>query len=401
MDMITGKLTLNKGREKPVINRHPWIFSGAIAKIEGEAIPGSLVSIHDYHGRFLATGYFNPASQIRARILSWDSQQDINESFWRSKIKRALDARSTLGLDSLTNAYRLINAEADGLPGLIVDRYKDILVIQCLTLGIDKRKDLLTEILADLIQPSGIYERSDASVRQKEGLPRNKGVIWGKVPDDELIINENELQFLVDIHNGHKTGYYLDQRSNRSILRQSSFSTNKSILNVFAYTGGFSVYAAAAGAGTITNVDSSIPALELAERNMALNGFVRPSDEYIAGDAFEVLRDFQEVGQRFDLVILDPPKFAHSKGDVQRASRGYKDLNRLALHLLNPGGLLMTFSCSSQISEDLFQKILFSATVDAKRHVQIIQRLGQSADHPVSLTFPESAYLKGFLCSVW
>ena len=401
METITGKLILKKGREKPVRNGHPWIFSGAIARTEGDATAGDLVAVHDSYGRFLAIAYFNPASQIRARILSWDSNHNIDESFWQSLIQRALDGRSALGLDTKTTAFRLINAEADGLPGLIVDRYGDILVMQCLTFGIDQRKTMLAQLLADLIHPPGIYERSDVAVRRKEGLPSQKGLLWGKAPPDELIITENGLQFIVDIRGGHKTGYYLDQRSNRSLLRQTTGIAEKTVLNVFAYTGGFSVYAAAAGVRLITNIDSSIPALELAERNMALNGFTRTEDEYIAGDAFEILRDFRDRSYQYDVVILDPPKFAHSKRDVERASRGYKDINLLALRLLAPGGLLLTFSCSGQISEDLFQKILFGAVVDAKRDVQIIQRLGQSADHPTSLTFPESAYLKGFLCRVW
>jgi 23S rRNA (cytosine1962-C5)-methyltransferase len=401
MESITGKLILKKGREKPVKNQHPWVFSGAIDRVEGEAAAGSLVEILDSHGRFLATGYFNPSSQIRARILSWEADQVINESFWRSWIQRAIDGRLALNFDSQSNANRLVNAEADGLPGLIVDRYGEVLVMQCLTLGIDQRKLMLARLLADIIQPSGIYERSDMAVRQKEGLSRHSGLLWGKEPEDELIITENGLQFIVDIREGHKTGYYLDQRNNRSILQRSSYIAQKSVLNVFAYTGSFSVCAAAAGAERITNVDSSIPALELAERNMALNKFSRPADEYIAGDAFEVLRHFRDTNRQFDLIILDPPKFAHTKSDVNRASRGYKDLNWLALGLLERGGLLMTYSCSGHVSEDLFQKILFSAVIDANRFVQIIQRLGQSADHPVSLTFPESSYLKGFLCRVW
>lgn len=400
METTTAKLILKRGREKPVKNRHPWIFSGAVARIEGDASPGDLVTVHDSHDKFLAIAYFNPASQIRGRILSWDSSSGIDESFWRSRIQSALDGRSSLSTNNQTNAYRLINAEADGLPGLIVDRYGDFLIIQCLTLGIDRRKGMLTNLLADLTKPKGIYERSDGAVRHKEGLSQQQGLLWGESPPDELIITENGLQFIVDIRKGHKTGYYLDQRHNRALLSNPSVVADKSILNVFAYTGGFSVHAAAAGAGAITNIEGSIPALELAERNMALNGFSRVSDEYIAGDAFEILRHFRDQDRNFDIIILDPPKFAHAKRDVVRASRGYKDLNLLAMQLLRSGGHLMTFSCSGLISEDLFQKILFGAVVDARKEAQIVQRLGQSSDHPISLTFPESAYLKGFLCRI-
>ncbi len=401
MEKYTAKLILKKGREKPVKNRHPWIFSGAIAEVKGDAVPGDLVAVHDNRDNFLAGAYFNPASQIRARVLSWEPSLGLDETFWQTHIQRALDGRSSLFSDPYTNAYRMINAEADFIPGLIVDRYGDFLVIQCLTLGIDRRKVMFTRLLAELVKPVGIYERSDSKIRRKEGLPLQDGLLWGKLPPDELIISENGLQFIVDIRKGQKTGYYLDQRHNRTLLSRKALVTGKTILNVFAYSGGFSVYAAAAGAGPITNVDSSIPALELAERNMALNRFTRLSDEYIAGDAFEILRHFRDQNQKYDIIILDPPKFAHGKRDLERASHGYKDLNLLALKLLQPGGILLTFSCSGLISEDLFQKILFGAVIDSEREVQIIQRLGQSADHPVALTFPESAYLKGFLCKVW
>jgi len=401
MEGITGQLILKERRDKPVRNRHPWIFSGAIARIEGDPAPGNLVSVHDNHGRYLATGYFNPASQIRARLLSWDPQQAIDESFWRSRINRAIDGRAALSLDQNSSAYRLINAEADGMPGLVVDRYDRYLVMQCLTLGIDRRKACLIDLLAETLGPNGILERSDVSVRRKEGLKPHKEVLWGSEAPADLEIRENGLKFIVNLWGGHKTGFYLDQRDNRALLGKPRFIGEKRVLNVFAYTGGFGIYAAAGGAGSIINIDSSIPALELAEQNMALNGFERGSDEYIAGDAFEILRYYRDRGDRFDVIILDPPKFAHSRADVKKAGRGYKDLNWLALHLLRSGGLLATFSCSGHISADLFQKILFGAAVDAGRDVQIIQPLGQAADHPILLNFPESAYLKGLLCRSW
>jgi 23S rRNA (cytosine1962-C5)-methyltransferase len=401
MEGITGKITLKERRDKPVNNRHPWIFSGAIARADGDAAAGNLVSVHDSHGRYLATGYYNPTSQIRVRLLSWDSQQAIDTTFWRTRIQRALDGRATLGLDEDSNAYRLINAEADGLPGLIVDRYDQNLVIQCLTLGIDQRKEILVELLLEMLQPTRIIERSDIDVRYKEGLKPHKELLWGPDIPQNIQIRENGLEFLVDLWVGHKTGFYLDQRDNRLTVSKPQYIKDKTLLNVFAYTGGFAVYAAAAGAGLIINIDSSIPALEMAEKNIALNSHDRPADEFIAGDAFEILRHYRDRGDQFDVAVLDPPKFAHSKGDVIKASRGYKDLNRLALLLLRPGGLLATFSCSGQISPDLFQKILFAASVEAGRQVQFIKPLNQAADHPILLTFPESAYLKGMLCRVW
>ncbi len=401
MEGIKGQIYLKKGREKPVKNQHPWIFSGAVERQEGEAAPGDLVSVHDRNGRYLATGYFNPHSQINVRLLSWDPQEPVDKAFWQARIQRALDARTALNQDSFTNAYRLINAEADGLPGLIVDRYDSNLVIQCMAKGIDQRKEMIVDMLLETVNPQRIIERSDSAMRRKEGLPRHKEMLWGPEISKPVTVNENGNLFLVDLWQGHKTGFYLDQRDNRFTLGQPAHVKDKSVLNVFAYTGGFAVYAAAAGAGKIINIDSSIPALEMAEQNMILNKLERPFDEYIAGDAFEILRYYREQGEQFDVIVLDPPKFAHSKGDVEKASRGYKDLNRLAMLLLRPGGLLASFSCSGQISPDLFQKILFAATVEAARQVQIIQTLGPGADHPILLTFPESAYLKGLLCRVW
>ena len=394
-------IVLKKGREKPVNNRHPWLFSGAVGSVQGRPEPGDVVEVVDAGGRFLARGYYNPHSQIRTRILTWNPDEAIDEGFWRGRIERAIAGRAALPLEPATTAYRLVNAEADSLPGLIVDKYGHFLVLQCLTLGIDRRKEMLIALLADLLQPAGIVERSDASVRRKEGLPEVSGHRWGEEPPASLVIRENDHQFGVDLLAGHKTGFYLDQRDNRAAVCRPEFVAGKQLLNVFAYTGGFGIYAAAQGAGAIVHLDSSVEALEQAERNVALNGLERPDDEYIAGDAFEVLRYYRDEGRQFDVIIIDPPKFAHSQRDVQPACRGYKDLNWLALRLLRPGGLLATFSCSGLVSADLFQKVVFGAAVDAGRDVQILQHLGQAADHPILLTFPESAYLKGFLCRVW
>lgn len=424
METPTTILLLKDGRDKPVHNRHPWIFSGAIDRLKGDAQPGDLVTVADHRGTPLATAYYNPKSQIQARILSWDPAEPVDHDFWLRRLRRAVEARAMLGLVAsgqlsvsseehgtegrlatdhrpLTTACRLVNAEADGLPGLVVDRYGDHLVMQCLTLGIDRRKGMLANRLVELLQPAGILERSDADVRGKEGLKQVVEMRHGQAPPPEMTIHENGHAFLVDVWHGHKTGFYLDQRDNRAAAAQPTLLAGKEVLNVFAYTGAFGVYAAAAGARRIVQVDSSHPALEAAERNMALNGFDQPDDELIAGDAFEVLRYFREEGQQFDAIVLDPPKFAYSQGQVERACRGYKDLNWLALRLLRPGGLLVTFSCSGLVNADLFQKVVFGAAVDAGRDVQVLRHLGQSADHPVLLSFPESAYLKGLLCRVW
>lgn len=401
MDTVTATIILRPGREKPVHNHHPWVFSGAIARIEGDPEPGDLVLVSDNKGKPLATAYYNARSQIRARILTWDTDETIDTAFWHGLLSRAIAGRALLELPPETTTYRLVNAEADGLPGLVVDRYGDYLVVQCLTLGIDRRKEMLFDLLVELLAPQGIYERSDVDVRQKEGLTQATGTRRGQEPPAELVVVVNTLSFTVDVHRGHKTGFYLDQRDNRAIIGRPELLNGRDVLNVFAYTGAFGVYAAHSGAKQITHVDSSAAALEIAERNIALNGFTRPDDQYIAGDAFEVLRYYREEGEQFDVVILDPPKFAHTQGGIDRATRGYKDLNWLALRLLRPGGLLATFSCSGLVSADLFQKVVFGAAVDAQRDVQIIQHLGQSADHPILLTFPESAYLKGLLCRVW
>ncbi|CUS04683.2 Ribosomal RNA large subunit methyltransferase I [Candidatus Promineifilum breve] len=413
MESPTITLTLKEGRDKPVRQRHPWIFSGAIARLTGQPAPGDLVTVADHRGQRLATAYYNAQSQIQARILSWNPDEPIDDDFWRGRLRQAIMGRASAGEQGsrgaganellttdhrpLTTALRLVNAEADRLPGLVVDRYGDYLVMQCLTLGIDRRKEMITRLLVELLQPAGILERSDVDVRGKEGLRPLVELRYGEVPP-EITIRENGFAFLVDVHHGHKTGFYLDQRDNRAIVGQPALMAGRDVLNVFAYTGAFGVYAAAAGARSVVQIDSSAPALEMAERHMALNNLARPEDEYIAGDAFEVLRYFRETGRQFDAVILDPPKFAHTQGQVDRAARGYKDLNWLALRLLRPEGVLATFSCSGLVSADLFQKIVFGAAVDAGRDAQIVQHLGQAADHPVLLSFPESAYLKGLLC---
>jgi len=400
MAISGSSLILKPGREKPVVNRHPWVFSGAIDGSNGEPAPGDIVDIKRNDGKWLARAYFNPHSQITARILTWEQAEYIDETFWSKKLERSIEMRRKLRPLPGTTAYRLVNAEADGLPGLIVDKYNDFLVIQLLTLGIDRRKEVLVKLLAEKINPDGIFERSDTAVRKKEKLPQRHGCIWGEEPLDDLVVKEDSLYFSVDIKNGHKTGFYLDQRINRKLVTGDQLVKGRSILDAFSYSGGFGIFAARGEAAEIVNIDHSSTALILAKHNQAINGFDRPNDEYIAGDAFQIMRRLYRDGRHFDMVILDPPKFAHSKSQINSACRGYKDINLLAMKLLKSEGLLATFSCSGLINRDLFQKVIFGASVDAGRDVQVLSQLSQAPDHPILLTFPESEYLKGFLCRV-
>jgi 23S rRNA (cytosine1962-C5)-methyltransferase len=416
-----ASVILRKGRAKPVLRRHPWIFSGAIQQVEGSPADGDIVDVCDAGNNWLARGYLNRESQISVRLLSWDGDETIDPNFWRSRLQRAIIARRSLGLgtpgrlQSTTTAYRLVHAESDYLPGLIVDRYGEWLVVQFLTLGMDRRRDVIVELLADQLGRQGIrgiYERSDVNVREKEGLSQRDGPVWGEEPPETIEIHENGCRLLVSLRAGQKTGFYLDQRENRA--RLLLHSQGAEVLDAFSFTGGFAVHAVAGGASRVTLVDSSGPALELARRNVALNspglaGRVRDPAllgrerrcEYVEGDVFEVLRRFRTEGRRFEVVVLDPPKFAHTRREVKPASRAYKDINLLALRLMRSGGLLFTFSCSGHVSAELFQKIVFGAVADTDRSAQIIGRLSQGPDHPVALTFPEGEYLKGLLCRVW
>jgi 23S rRNA (cytosine1962-C5)-methyltransferase len=393
-----GDVFLKPGREKAILNRHPWIFEGAVGRIEGQVSDGDTVTVRDAEGTFLARGYINRHSQIAVRLLTWDEGETVDETLWFRRIREAVDRRSALAADPQTTAYRLIHAEADRLPGLIVDRYGDFLVVQCLTLGIAQRKQLILNALVEVTSPAGVLERSDVDVREAEGLAPTVGLLWGMAPPPELEILENGLRFLVDLKEGQKTGFYLDQRQNRQVLTQ--YARGRRTLDAFAYTGAFGVYAIHAGSGSVTYLDGSGEALALAERNAALNGLSRSQDSYQRGDVFQVLRQYRDRGHTFDLIILDPPKFAPTRHYVSKASRAYKDINLLAIKLLSPGGILFTFSCSGGVDAALFQKIVFGASLDAERDVQIIEQLSQGPDHPILLSFPESAYLKGFVCRV-
>ena len=405
--MPEASVIIRPNRTKAIERRHPWVFSGAIQQVNGNPADGDIVNVCTPDLTVLAKGYWNSKSNIRVRLLTWDPAIAIDGMFWRKKLMRAIDARDlqAYGNESPLTAYRLINGESDGIPGLIVDRYGDWLVFQALTKGIAVRKTEIAAELAGLLNPSGIYERSDVDIRAKEGLPPETGVLWGAKPPELVEIDENGRRFLVDILNGHKTGFYLDQRVNRAVigdwLRRDPAANQKVVLNAFSYTGGFAVYALGSLVARVVNIDSSPDALALAQQNIALNGYQTSSEDFVEGDVFKVLRYFRETQQSFDAIILDPPKFAQSPRQVERAARGYKDINLLACQLLRPGGILATFSCSGAISADLFQKIVFSALLDSGRDGQIVQWLAQGPDHPVALTFPEGAYLKGLLCRIW
>jgi len=411
-----GEVYLKPGREKSLLRRHPWVFSGAIARLKGELDLGDTVQVFDAQGNFLALGAFSPHSQIQVRIWSWESEEVVGPEFFRNRLSRALALRRDLGLLSPslgdralqgghegraqieTDACRLVHAESDGLPGLVVDRYGDTLVMQCLSAGAERWRDVLAEVLLDLTQAKCIFERSDVDVRALEGLPARVGCLYGAQPLSPLSIQEGGLKFWVDVQAGHKTGFYLDQRANRSYIRR--LAQGREVLDCFSYTGGFALSALAGGATSVMAVEASAEALALGRQNLVLNGFSPEDVEWNEGDVFQVLRQLRDRARRFDLIILDPPKFAATAAQAQRAARGYKDINLLAFKLLRPGGYLVTFSCSGGVSEDLFQKIVAGAALDAGVEARIVARLHQDSDHPVALNFPEGAYLKGLVIKV-
>jgi 23S rRNA (cytosine1962-C5)-methyltransferase len=387
------RIILKKGREKPLLRGHPWVFSGAVAKIEGEVSPGDLGEVYSKEGQFLGAGHLNPASQIILRLLT-QKKEPVGIPFFKERISRAARLRDTF-LKEKTKAYRIVNGEGDMLPGLIVDRYGEILVLQSLTAGVEKLKGSLVDLLVSEFKPRSIYERSDVNTRRQEDLPEVAGLLFGKEVSDRIEIEEYGCHFQVDVKGGQKTGFYLDQRENRSDLKNLSWGSK--VLDCFSYTGAFSIYAGLGGAEEVTLIDSSEEALKRAEEHFHLNTLEHIPHRLIRGDAFEVLRSL-EPG--YDLVILDPPPFAKKKGHLPGASRGYKDLNLQAFHLLKRGGFLFTFSCSHHVNWDLFQKITFSAAADAGKEVQLVGRRGHPMDHPINLCHPEGEYLKGFICRV-
>jgi 23S rRNA (cytosine1962-C5)-methyltransferase len=389
---------LKPGREKSLLRRHPWVFSGAIHGVAGEPQPGDTVEVRSAGGAILGRGAFSPRSQITVRMWTFEPEEELSVDFFRQRIFSAVETRRALGLLEPRGACRLVNAESDGLPGLIVDRYAGYLVCQFLAAGVEHWKNEIVTELQTLLAPTGIYERSDVGVRAKEDMEPSSGVLLGLDPPDLVQIEEGPCRFAVDIRRGQKTGFYLDQRENRALL--PDYAPGAEVLNCFAYTGAFGVWALKGGAKSVQHVESSSDALGLARHHAQLNDLPQDASDYRAGDVFQVLREYRDAGRRFDLIILDPPKFVDTQARLERGSRGYKDINLLAFSLLRAGGMLLTFSCSGRLPTDLFQKIVADGALDAGRNAQILRRLSQAADHPTSLAFPEGTYLKGLLLRV-
>ncbi|HDY7840550.1 TPA: class I SAM-dependent methyltransferase [Vibrio vulnificus] len=396
---MSAAIYLVKGREKSVVRRHPWIFSRGIDRVEGNPQLGETVDVYGHDGKWLAKAAYSPESQIRARVWSFE-KQDINRAFF---VKRILDAQllreDVIERDGLTG-YRLIAAESDGMPGVTIDRYQNFFVCQLLSAGAEHQKQNIVDALIEVFPDCNVYERSDVSVRKKEGLQETTGVLHGEMPPKSVVIEENGVKISVDIVGGHKTGFYLDQRDSRQ--QAMKYVKDKEVLNCFSYTGGFGLYALKGGAKRVINADVSQPALDTAKFNAELNEFdiSKKRAVFLNADVFKLLREYRDQGTTFDVVIMDPPKFAESKAQLNGACRGYKDINMLAFEILKSGGTLLTYSCSGLMDLALFQKIIADAAVDAGRTVKFVERFEQAADHPVDTAYPEGFYLKGFACKV-
>lgn len=393
-------IILKPGKEKSLLRRHPWIFPTAIDRIEGKPEeknkPGATALIRSSSGQFLARAAYSPKSQIRARVWSFDENEPIDHALIKRRVKKALAYRMTAVRD--TDAIRVIFGEADGFPGLVVDWYggkQGHLVCQFQSTGVEAWKTAIVQALIAETGCPNVYERSDASVREREGLPLVTGVLAGEEPGDETLVTENGVRYAIDIRTGHKTGFYIDQRDNRRLVMEHA--AGRDVLNCFCYTGGFSLAALKGGATSVISIDSSGEALAIARRNVELNGFDAEKAEWWDADVFKTLRSLREQGKSFDLIVLDPPKFASSPDHADRAARAYKDINLLGFQLLREGGLLFTYSCSGAISADLFQKIVAGAANDAKVDARILRRLSAGIDHPMTANFPEGEYLKGLL----
>lgn len=394
-----AELILNAGKERSVMRHHPWIFAGSVATLSGRAKLGDTVDVVAENGRLLGRAAFSPHSQIRARMWSFDPQESIDHAFFKRRVAASVARRQNHPRLRLQQGVRLIHGESDGLPGVIADRYDSVVVIQLTSAGADKWRDA---IVAGLVQATGcscVFERSDSEVRGLEGLEPRVGVAYGELPIERLMILENGVRMEVDVEFGHKTGFYLDQRDNRLLTGELAFG--RSVLNCFCYTAGFSLQALSGGAASVLSIDSSGPALATAQRNLEHNPQLDASRaSWWEADVFEALRKLRSEGRRFDMIILDPPKFAPSAAHAQRAARAYKDINMLGFRLLNPGGVLMTYSCSGGVGLELFQNIIAAAAVDAGVEARIIQRLSAAPDHPIGLAVPEGEYLKGLVCQI-
>jgi 23S rRNA (cytosine1962-C5)-methyltransferase len=393
-----NKIILKAGREKSLLRRHPWVFSGAIARAEGAPSAGDTVRVVAQDGRFLAVAACNPEANISARVWDWNEGTRIDAAFFRGRLEASIGRRRKLFPRTALEAERLVHGESDGLPGLIVDRYADVVVVQISSAGCQRWRDAIIDALQEITAARAIFERSDSDVLELEGLEPRTGLARGTLDNPVVEIVENAVRLHVNVARGHKTGFYLDQRDNR--VQVGRMARDRDVLNCFSYTGGFTVQALVHGAASVTSIDSSAEALELAREHVALNAMPAERCEWIDADVFQCLRKFRDQGRSFDLIILDPPKFAPTAATAERAARGYKDINLLGFKLLRPGGLLATFSCSGGVSADLFRKIVAGAALDANVDAQVIDQFHASPDHPISLAFPEGEYLKGLLCQV-
>lgn len=395
---MSARIYLNIGREKSLLRKHPWIFSKAVNKIKGNPMLGDTVDVFDNKGNWLAKGAYSPESQIRVRVWSFNPNEEIDKDFFLNKLKSAQSRRDWfIKRDGLTG-YRLIAAESDGLPGITIDKYDNIIVCQLLSAGAEFQRYTLVASLQKLYPECAIYERSDVDVRKKEGLEPTTGWLTDPLESTEVIIEEHGLKIHVDVKKGHKTGFYLDQRDSRKAA--ANYAKDKSVLNCFSYTGTFALHCAANNAKEVINVDVSQTALDLAKRNLEINGLENANVKFVKEDVFQLLRKYRDEKRKFDMIILDPPKFVDSKAQLTRACRGYKDINMLAMQLLNPNGTLLTFSCSGLLDAGLFQKVVADAALDARKNVYFVERLHQASDHPVGSQYPEGYYLKGLVCQV-
>lgn len=393
------EVILKKGKEKAVLHRHPWVFSGAIEKVKGKPENGDVAKVLDTRGGFLAYGFYNDQSRVSLRLLEWDEQAIIDEQWYRHKVQDAISSRNHLMADGQTNTCRLIFSESDYLPGLIVDKYANHLAVQVLTSGIDRMLPCIIDELQQLLNPESIFDKSDASSRSHEGLATKNTVLAGSHPPEVVEVIENGIKYHINIAEGQKSGFYCDQRDNRRIV--AGYAKGKKVLDCFCYTGGFTLNCLHSGAASVMPVDSSALATETLNENILLNGFDALNVTPVTSDVNKQLRRLRDEGETFDIIILDPPKYAPSRSALDKASRAYKDLNRLGMLLLNPGGLLATYSCSGAMDMETFKQVLAWAALDAGKKVQFIHQFCQPEDHPVRASFPEGEYLKGLLCRVY
>lgn len=392
-------VVLKKGKEKAVLHKHPWVFSGAIENVKGKPVNGEIIRLLDSKKDFLAYGFYNDQSRVAVRLLEWDENVGVDENWFRAKVRTAVAGRAHILADGITDTCRLIFSESDYLPGLIVDKYADHLAVQVLTSGMQNAMPVIIDELNTLLKPASIFDKSDAASRSHEGLETTNVLLAGNQPPELVMVKENGITYGINIAEGQKSGFYCDQRYNRQAL--AAYAKGKKMLDCFSYTGGFTLNALKNGAASVTSVDSSALALETLEENIRLNQFESAEHNAIKSDVNVQLRKFRDDGDTFDIIVLDPPKYAPSRSALDRASRAYKDLNRLGMQLLNSGGLLATFSCSGAMDMETFKQVLAWAALDAGKQVQFIYQFHQPEDHPVRASFPEGEYLKGLLCRVW